>query len=115
MRDTYRRYRAIAQCLLHLYPHARGHQRRHLATSARLITGMVGSQHAQLPNVMERTPGGRAADERVVMRFRRRLKHNDVTSTRWMLPAVKAFGDKAHLFITMSRPRDGCRWRPTRA
>lgn len=115
MRDTHRRYRAIAQCLLHLYPHVHGHQRRHLATLARLITGIVGSQHTQLPNVVEQTPGGHAADECGVMRFRRRLKHNDVTSTGWMPPAVKAFGDKAHLLITMSPPRDGCRWRSTRA
>ena len=90
MRDTHRRYRAIAQCLLHLYPHAHGHQRRHLATLVRLITGIVGSQHTQLPNVVEQTPGGHAADECGAMRFRRWLKHNDVTSTRWMPPAVHA-------------------------
>ena len=90
MRDTYRRYRAIAQCLLQLYPHARGHQRRHLATLALFITGIVGSQHTQLPKVVEHTPGGRAADESVVMRFRRWLKHADVTYERWMLPVAQA-------------------------
>lgn len=90
MRDTYRRYRTIAQCLLQRYPHVRGHQRRHLATLALLITGIVGSQHTQLPKVVAQTPGGRAADERVVMRFRRWLKHDDVTSTRWMLPVAQA-------------------------
>lgn len=90
MRDTYRRYRAIAQCLLQLYPQACGHQRRHLATLALLITGIVGSQHTQLPKVVEQTPGGRAADESVVMRFRRWLKHDSVTYSRWMLPVAQA-------------------------
>lgn len=90
MRDTYRRYRAIAQCLLQLYPRARGHQRRHLATLTLFITGIVGAQHAQLPKVVEQTPGGRAADDSVVMRFRRWLKHDDVTLERWMLPVAQA-------------------------
>jgi len=90
MRDTYRRYRAIAQCLLQLYPQVGGQQRRHLATLALLICGIVGSQHTQLPKVVEQTPGGRAADESVVMRFRRWLKHDNVTYQRWMLPVAQA-------------------------
>lgn len=32
MRDTYRRYRAIARCLLQLYRRVSGHERRHLHT-----------------------------------------------------------------------------------
>jgi hypothetical protein len=60
MRDTYRRYRAIAQCLLQLYPGVRGHQRRHVGALTLLICGIVGAQHTQLPKVVEHTPGGRA-------------------------------------------------------
>lgn len=90
MRDTYRRYRAIAQCLLQLYPKARGHQRRHLGALTLLICGIVGAQHTQLPKVVEHTPGGRACDESVVMRFRRWLKHEDVSYERWMLPVAQA-------------------------
>lgn len=90
MSDTYRRYRAIAQSLLQLYPQAQGHQRRHLATLCLLITGIVGSQHTQLPKVVEHTPGGRANDESVVMRFRRFLKHDQVSYDRWMLPVAQA-------------------------
>jgi len=90
MSDTYRRYRAIAQSLLQLYPKAHGHQRRHLATLTLLIRGIVGSQHSQLPKIVEQTPGGRAADESVVMRFRRFLKHDTVSYDRWMLPVARA-------------------------
>lgn len=90
MSDTYRRYRAITTSLLQLYPKAHGHQRRQLATLALLISGIVGSQHAQLPKIVEHTPGGRAADESVVMRFRRFLKHDGVTYDQWMLPVAQA-------------------------
>ncbi|HEU5012298.1 MAG TPA: transposase [Roseiflexaceae bacterium] len=89
MRDTYRRYRAIARCLLQLYPQAKGHQRRHLHTLTLLICGIVGAQHAQLPKIVEHTPGGRACDESVVMRFRRFLKHDETTYERWMLPIAQ--------------------------
>lgn len=90
MSDTYRRYRAIAQRLLQLYPKAHGHQRRHLATLTLLMSGIVGSQHRQLPKVVEQTPGERAADARVVMRFRRFLTHERVTYDRWMVPVAQA-------------------------
>jgi hypothetical protein len=55
-----------------------------------LITGIVGSQHTQLPKVVEQTPGGRATDESVVMRFRRWLKHDEVSYDRWMLPVAQS-------------------------
>ena len=94
MRDTYRRYRAIARCLLQLYPQASGHQRRHLHTLTLLICGIVGAQHAQLPKIVEHTPGTRACDESVVMRFRRFLKHEQTTTDHWILPV-------AHALVTM--------------
>lgn len=90
MSDTYRRYRAITMSLLQLYPTAQGHQRRQLATLALLMSGIVGSQHTQLPKVVEHIPGGRVADESVVMRFRRWLKHDGVSYERWMLPVAHA-------------------------
>ncbi len=90
MSDTYRRYRAITTRLVQLYPRVYGHQRRHLATLALLSSGSVGAQHTQLPKITEHTPGGRAADERVGMRFRRLLKHAGVTYDRWMLPGARA-------------------------
>lgn len=90
MSDTHRRYRAIAQSLLQLYPKCEGHQRRHLATLTLLISGIIGAQHCQLPKIVEHTPGGRAADESVVMRFRRWLKHDHVDYNRWMLPVAQA-------------------------
>lgn len=48
------------------------------------------SEIDHLPKAVEQTPSGRAVDESVVMRFRRWLTHDDVTSTRWMLPVAHA-------------------------
>lgn len=90
MRDTYRRYRAIARCLLQRSPRVAGHERRHLHTLTLLICGIVGAQHAQLPKIVEHTPGGVACDESVVVRFRRFLKHDEMTMERWMLPVARA-------------------------
>lgn len=89
MRDTYRRYRAIAQCFVQLFPHCRGHQRRHLHTLAGLITGIVGAQQCQLPKIVEHAPGGAAADDSVVKRMQRWLAHADMTDDAWMLPVVR--------------------------
>jgi hypothetical protein len=76
--------------LLQLFPKTQGHQRRQLATLCLLICGIVGAQHTQLPKIVEQTPGGRASDESVVMRFRRFFKHDAVSYHRWMLPVAQA-------------------------
>ncbi len=90
MRDTYRQYRAIARCLLQLAPRASGHQRRQLHALTLLICGIVGAQHAQLPNIVAHALGGRACGERVVMRLCRLLKHDEMTLERWTMPVVQA-------------------------
>jgi hypothetical protein len=73
-----------------MYGRVSGHERRHLHTLTLLICGIVGAQQAQLPKIVEHTPGGRASGESVVMRFRRFLKHDEMTVERWMLPVVQA-------------------------
>lgn len=83
-------YRAIARCLVQLFPRATGHERRQLHTLTLLICGIVGAQHAQLPKIVEQTPAGRVCDERVVVRFRRFLKQDEMTVERWMLPIAQA-------------------------
>jgi hypothetical protein len=50
MSDSLRRYRAIRDTLLQLYPSAlTARQARHLITLAALISGIVGSRQTQLP------------------------------------------------------------------
>jgi hypothetical protein len=72
MRDTTRRHVAILRSLTQLYrPSPQGHQRRHLLTLALMICGVIGARHAQLPQIVSHTPGGRASDASVEKRFRR--------------------------------------------
>ncbi|HSH77113.1 MAG TPA: hypothetical protein VLA19_01120 [Herpetosiphonaceae bacterium] len=50
MSDSLRRYRAIRDALLQLYPSMlTARQARHLSTLAALISGIVGSRQTQLP------------------------------------------------------------------
>jgi hypothetical protein len=91
MRDTYRRYRAIATALLQLYhPRPTGHAARHLATLVHLICGIVGARHTHLPKIVEHTPGGKASDESRIKRFGRWMQREQVTEERWMLPVARA-------------------------
>ncbi len=57
MSDSLRRYRAIRDALLQLYPRTlTGRQARHLATLAALISGIVGSRQTQLPAIASKLP-----------------------------------------------------------
>lgn len=58
-----------------------GHEQGHLhtLTLTLAICNIVGAQHAQLLKIVERMPGSRACDERVAMRFRRFLKHDEMS------------------------------------
>ena len=76
--------------LTQLYrPSPQGHQRRHLLTLALMICGVIGARHAQLPQIVSHTPGGRANDASVEKRFRRFLRQEGVTYQRWMLPVAQ--------------------------
>jgi hypothetical protein len=91
MSDTYRRYRAIKQGLMHFYqPHPTGHQERHLNTLVALICGLVGSQRAHLSAIADHAPAHGADQESLITRFRRWLKHDGQTLNGWFLPVAKA-------------------------
>ncbi len=91
MSDTYRRYRAIKQGLMQFYqPHPTGHQERHLNTLVALICGLTGGQRAHLATIADHAPTGGADQESVITRFRRWLKHDNITINGWFLPVAKA-------------------------
>jgi hypothetical protein len=94
MSDTYRRYRAIKQALMQFYPSSfTGHRERHFNTLVALICGLAGAQSAHLSRVADHAPAGCAAQESVIMRFRRWLKHDAQTLDGWFLPIAKALLD----------------------
>ena len=91
MSDTYRRYRAIKQGLMHFYQlQPTGHQDRHLNTLIALICGLCGGQRAHLSTIADHAPAHNADQESVITRFRRWLKHDTTTLNGWFLPVAEA-------------------------
>jgi hypothetical protein len=57
MSDTYRRYRAIKQAIMHFYqPRPIGHREKHMNTLVALIYGLTGDKHAHVPTIADRAP-----------------------------------------------------------
>ena len=91
MSDTYRRYRAIRHAFLQLYhPRPTGHQAQHLDTLVRLICGIIGSCHSQLPKLVAHIPGTKAKDKSLIQQFSRWLQNPQVTQEQWSLPVATA-------------------------
>ncbi len=90
MSDSFRRYRAIRDALLQLYPSTlSARQTRHLITLAALISGIVGSRQTQLPAIASKLPD-RTKRESRVKRFQRWLTNTSVTPERYFLPFAAA-------------------------
>ncbi len=90
MSDSLRRYRAIRDALLQLYPSPlSARQTRHLVTLAALISGIVGSRQTQLPAIASKLPD-RSKRESRVKRFQRWLTNANVTPERYFLPFAAA-------------------------
>lgn len=90
MSDTHRRYCAIYQALLRLKAQVKGHQKRHLATLAALICGIVGSKNTQLPAIATHTPG-RAKRQSRITTFERWLNNKAITGRDYYLPYITDF------------------------
>ncbi len=103
MSDTYRRYRAIKQGLMQFYqPRPSGHQERHFNTLVALICGLCGGQRAHLSTIADHAPADGAAQESLITRFRRWLKHNANTLDGWFLPVAEALlANLAHQPLTL--------------
>ena len=90
MSDSLRRYRAIRDVLLQLYPSTLpARQTRHLVTLAALISGIVGSRQTQLPAIASKLPG-RTKRESRVKRFQRWVTNSSITPERYFLPFAAA-------------------------
>jgi hypothetical protein len=86
MRDNLRRYRAIRAAFRQGYPgQPTGTVARHLTTLAALISGIVGSQSTQLPQVATHVPDGAKPESRV-KRFARWVDNAHITTERYVVP-----------------------------
>ncbi len=90
MSDSLRRYRAIRDALLQVYPATvTARQARHLTTLAALISGIVGSRQPHLPAIASKLPD-RAKRESRVKRFQRWLTNPSITPEHYFLPFATA-------------------------
>jgi hypothetical protein len=90
MSDSLRRYRAIRDALMQLYPSPlTARQARHVTTLAALISGIVGSRQTQLPAIASKLPD-RTKRESRVKRFQRWLTNANVTPEHFFLPFAAA-------------------------
>lgn len=93
MGDTLRRYRAVRDALKKIYPkELTGNQARHLNTLASMISGIVGSQSTNLPDIAGKTAvepyNGQkpATRESRVKRFSRLLTKETITQEIYFMP-----------------------------
>jgi hypothetical protein len=90
MSDKRRRYRAIRDALMKLYPFVpTGNLARHLNTLAYLISGIVGSKHVNLRLVAEQVPDGTKNESRI-KRFSRWLSNEQIEADIYFLPFAAA-------------------------
>jgi DDE family transposase len=90
MSDSLRRYRAIRDALLQLYPTTlTARQARHLTTLAALISGIVGSRQTQLPAIASKLPDCTKRESRI-KRFQRWVTNPNVTAEHYFLPFAQA-------------------------
>jgi hypothetical protein len=106
MSDNLRRYRVIREALIQGYPgQPTGMVARHLTTLAALISGIVGSQSTQLPQVATHVPEGAKPASRI-KRFARWVDNAHITAERYFVPYAEVM--LAHLaFQTLVLVIDG--------
>jgi hypothetical protein len=103
MSMTFHTYRTIKPTLtqtLHARPGS--HQEQHLNTLAVLICGIVGAQHVQFAQIADHAPIGGRKNESLITRFRRFVKHKDITPEAVWLPFARAvLAGLAHAPLTL--------------
>jgi hypothetical protein len=88
---TFHTYRTIKRTLaqtLHARPGS--HLEQHVNTLAMLICGIVGAQHVQFALIADHAPFRGAKNESLITRFRRWVKHKDITPDAVWLPFARA-------------------------
>jgi hypothetical protein len=97
---TYRTIKRTLAQTLHARPGS--HQEQHLNTLALLICGIVGAQHVQFAQIANQAPIRGAKNESLITRFRRWVKHKDVTPEAVWLPFARAvLATLAHAPLTI--------------
>jgi len=90
MGDKRRRFRAIKQALMKLYPFVpTGNLARQLNTLAYMISGIVGSKHVNLRFIAEQVPDGTKNESRI-KKFSRWIANNRVEADIYFLPFAEA-------------------------
>jgi hypothetical protein len=73
-----------------LHTRAASHAQQHLNTLTLLICGILGAQHVQLLRLASHAPIRSRKNESPITRFRRFLKHKDITADALWLPSARA-------------------------
>jgi Transposase DDE domain len=88
---TFQTYRTIKRTLAQTLKVRRAsHQEQHINTLALLICGIVSAQHVQFAQIADHTPLRGCKNESLITRFRRFLKHKEITPEAVWLPFARA-------------------------
>ena len=91
MHSNFQTYRTIKRSLAQvLHTRAGSHAEQHLNTLTLLICGIVGAQHVQLDKLASHAPIRHRKNESLITRFRRFVKHKDITADLVWLPFARA-------------------------
>ena len=91
MHINFRTYRTIKVTLAQLLHTREGsHAEQHLNTLSLLICGIVASQHVQFDKLASHAPIRGRKNESLIMRFRRWVKHEDVSLEALWLPIARS-------------------------
>ena len=91
MQINFRTYRTIKRTLAQvLHTRAGSHAEQHLNTLALLICGIVGAQHVQFDKLASHAPIRGRKNESLITRFRRWVKHTEITADAIWLPFARA-------------------------
>lgn len=91
MHINFQTYRSIKRTLAHvLHTRRDSHQEQHLNTLALLICGIVDAQHVQFDKIAAHAPIRGRKNESLITRFRRFVKHDDLTPEALWLPFARA-------------------------
>lgn len=91
MHINFRTYRTIKRTLAQvLHTRADSHAEQHLNTLTLLICGIVAAQHVQFDKLASHAPIRGRKNESLITRFRRWVKHTDITADAIWLPFARA-------------------------
>src|SRR6266540_6264248 len=103
MHINFQTYRTIKRSLAQvLHTRAASHAEQHLNTLTLMICGIVGAQHVQFDKLASHAPIRGRKNESLITRFRRWVKHADITPEALWLPFARAvLGGLAHAPLTI--------------